>query len=209
MKTRFLILISICIILSPISWSQDNNHQFRTGFSYGLGTQQMFPYYSKDYLYNFNSFKALFNYTLKDGLFSFEIQAEPSLFISKHTLLNASFVQPDYGPNYLLLREIYTKEKTITEFALNIGIQVRFNPKGRFSYSFLVSSGPMFSDTDTERLAKGFAFSDVFAIGILYKINNLCFEFRPGVRHASNLDLKFPNSGHNSCTIDFGVSVEM
>lgn len=64
----------------------------------------------------------------------------------------------------------------------------------------------MFGDTETERLARGFAFSDFIAAGAAFKTRSLLFELRPGLRHVSNADLKFPNCGHNGTTIDIAVS---
>ncbi len=63
----------------------------------------------------------------------------------------------------------------------------------------------MITNKETERLAKGFAFSDIFGFGFQYKMDRLVFEIRPGIRHVSNLDFQFPNCGHNSTTIDFGI----
>jgi hypothetical protein len=64
----------------------------------------------------------------------------------------------------------------------------------------------MYSDTQTERLTKGFAFSDIIQIGAAWRINRVIIEIKPGLRHVSNLDLQYPNAGHNATTIDFGIS---
>ena len=122
-------------------------------------------------------------------------------------MLNEYYVQPEDGDDYLLQREIYTQEKTIMEYALNIGLQVRYNISKNFSLVILGSIGPMFSDTPTERLAEGFAFSDIIQIGAGYRINRVMIEIKPGLRHVSNLNLQYPNAGHNATTIDFGISL--
>src|SRR5665648_546493 len=106
-------------------------------------------------------------------------------------------------------REIYTKERTITEYVLNAGFIVRLNLSERLSFFVLGSTGPMVSDTKTERLAKGLVFSDIFAFGVAFKVGKIMFEIRPGLRHVSNANLKYPNSGHNSSNIDFGISVSL
>jgi len=207
--TRELCLISICIILifSKLD-AQEEKQALRLGASFGAGTQQFFPYNSPDYKYNVTGFKALINYRVKElRSFSFEVQSDPGLYFARHILLNPDFVQPDYGPNYLELREIYTKEKTIAEYVLNFGLLIRYQPKGRISYFIMGSIGPMISGTATERLAKGFAFSDIVGLGVSIKAGRFVFDFRPSLRHVSNLDIQFPNSGHNSSNIDFGISV--
>jgi hypothetical protein len=73
----------------------------------------------------------------------------------------------------------------------------------------LGSIGPMISDTETERLAKGFAFSDIVDLGVGYKVGKIMFEVRPGVRHVSNANLQSPNSGLNSSNINFSISVAL
>ena len=201
----FMTIVCFMLILQT-SVCQDNIRKIRIGFISGFGSQQVFPYDDQDYNYSFSSYKVPVNYPLNKGLISFEIQAEPSLFLSKHRLLNKYFVQPEYGPDYLLLREKYAEEKSITECSLNIGLQIRFKPHGKLSYFILGSTGPMFINTETERLARGFAFSDIIAFGIQYNLKNLTLEIRPGLRHASNLNFQFPNSGYNAVTIDVGIS---
>jgi hypothetical protein len=65
----------------------------------------------------------------------------------------------------------------------------------------------MISDRETERLAKGFAFSNVLALGFVYKIKRFEFNIKPNVRHVSNAGLSSPNGGFNTKNIEFGVSL--
>jgi len=204
---QFLTLV-IVLFLGSQSSAQEESRLLRLGFGYGIGTQQIFPYNNPDYTYDVRGYKGLINYRFKKGrIFSYELQLEPGIYKARHQLLNEYFVQPEWGADYLEKREIFMQEKTITEYAFNIGLQVRHNFNDRISIFILGSTGPMYSDTETERLAKGFAFSDIFAIGISYTAGKFMFELRPGVRHVSNLNTQFPNSGHNSSNIDFGISV--
>ena len=194
-------------MLSSQSFAQEKKRLIRLGLNYGIGTQQIFPYNSTDYNYDIKGVKAQINYPLRKArVISFEFQLEPALYFAKHQLLNEFFVQPKDGVDYLAQREIFIKEKIITEYALNIGLLIRYNPGNRFSVFILGSLGPMHSNTATERLAKGFAFSDIIAIGLAYKVRNIVFEIKPGLRHVSNADLKYPNSGHNSSNIDLCIS---
>ena len=201
-KILFLLIISGMMNLP--SYAQDNQQRIKFGLSYGIGTQQIFPYNSRDYIYNVSGYRIQVNRTIKiRGAFTFELQFEPGIYIAKHRLLNEFFVQP----KDLEQREIFTREKTITEYVLNTGFQVRYRISQALSLFLLGGVGPMFSDTETERLARGFAFSDVVAVGIAYRSGKFMFELRPGLRHVSNADLKYPNCGHNSSNIDFAFSV--
>jgi hypothetical protein len=205
----FLILAINILVILKIN-GQEVTHSIRTGISFGTGKQPFFPFTSPDYSYKVNGYKVLINYHLKTvKRISYELQIEPGIYSARHQLLNEYFIQPKDGPDYLEQREIFKKEKTITEYALNIGIQVRYSFKERWSLFVLGSIGPMISDTQTERLAKGFAFSDIIAVGAGYKTGRVMFEIRPGLRHVSNANLKKPNSGHNSTNIDFGISVTL
>lgn len=203
--TGILLFSLLDLFLVQSTMCQEKIRSTGLGFSYGMGSQQVFPFMSKDYNYNTKNIKLLFNYPIRKGKIALDLRIEPSIFLAKHQLLNEYFVQPEYGPDYLYLREVYSRQKTITEYALNIGLQLSINPEGRFSWFIMASTGPMYTDTATERLAKGFAFSDIFGFGMQYKTEHLVFEIRPGLRHVSNLDLQFPNCGHNSTAIDFGI----
>jgi hypothetical protein len=143
----------------------------------------------------------------KSRVIGYELQLEPGIYKARHQLLNEYYVQPKDGADYLEQREIFSREKIITEYVINIGFLLRYNPVERLSFFLFGSVGPTFSDTATERLARGFAFSDVVGIGVAYKAGKIMFEIRPGLRHVSNAELRYPNSGHNSSNIDFGFSL--
>jgi hypothetical protein len=210
MKIQYIITILLFLSFGSLihSYGQEDQRPVRLGICYGTGTQQIFPYNNKDYIYNVNGYKILINHPVGiTGKLSYELQFEPGIYFAKHQLLNEYFVQPKDGTDYLEQRKIFTQEKTITEYVLNAGFQVRYCIKPGLSLSLIGGIGPIYSDTETERLARGFAFSDVVAIGMAYKTGKLMFEIRPGLRHVSNADLKYPNSGHNSSNIDFGISV--
>ena len=190
------------------AYGQDDSRSFRLGINYGIGTQEFFPYNSPDYSYNIKGYRLFIGYPLgKTRILSYEFQIEPGLYKARHQLLNKYYVQPKDGADYLEQREIFSKEKIITEYVLNLGFLIRYKPKERFSFFVLGSIGPAFSDKKTERLAYGFAFTEVIAIGVAYRVGNILLDIRPGIRHISNADLKYPNSGHNSSNIDFGISI--
>ena len=65
----------------------------------------------------------------------------------------------------------------------------------------------MITDTETERLSKGFAFSDVIALGFSLKVDKVIFDIRPSLRHVSNAGLQSSNAGFNTKNIEFGLSL--
>jgi hypothetical protein len=121
-------------------------------------------------------------------------------------MLNPYFIKASDGSDYLAQREYYMQNRIITDYALNIGFVTRYNFNNIWSTYFLFSTGPTWIDRDTERQAKGFAFSNVLSIGMAYNSGRFRFEMGPGVRHVSNANTHFPNGGHNSSTLDFGIT---
>ena len=95
--------------------------RLKTGFNYGMGTQEIFPFNSKDYLYDPQFFKIQINYTLaKKVNWNFELNVEPSYYLVQHQLLNEFYVKPSDREDYLEKREEFTKKKQINEYVLNV-----------------------------------------------------------------------------------------
>jgi hypothetical protein len=130
------------------------------------------------------------------------------VYKATHQLLNLYFVKPT-EPDYEAKREKFTKKRTFHEFAINIGGLVHYTLLKDVRMYFLGSIGPMMSTTETERLAKGFAFSDVAALGIFYTIKKITIDIRGVLRHTSNAGLQSPNLGHNSTGFETAVSVSL
>lgn len=99
--------------------------------------------------------------------------------------------------------------KTINEYALNAGIVYRRFLNANASVFATLNSGPMYIDTDTERLKKGFAFSDVISLGYNYRVKKLSFDAKFMFRHASNANFQKPNYGLNSAGFEFGTYYEL
>jgi hypothetical protein len=212
MKTRFKLngLLFLFIVIAINTYSQEKNTPIKYGFVYGFGEQGIFPFTDDDYLYETKSYKAQLNYVFKEkGSFSFEFNIEPSVFISKHQLLNKHFIRPDYGSDYLEERDRQTTKKTMKELSLGIGVISRYNFTENMSVYALGSVGPMIIDTRTERMAKGFAFSDILSFGLSYKIEKIILDLRYGYRHVSNFQLKSPNSGYNSTNFEIGFLLDL
>ena len=64
----------------------------------------------------------------------------------------------------------------------------------------------MWTSQQTERLAAGLAFSDNIGFGLKLKYNeHFWISSTLVLRHESNADLKFPNSGHNTVGVRLGL----
>lgn len=182
-------------------FSQEKQDKLALGFSYGFGNEIK----NTDYTFTNRYLKGQLYYTFKTTKhFDLQLLIGPEINFGTHQLLNLYFVTPD-EPDFEAKREAYTKLKDIREYVLNVGFVIRKPITERFSVYALLSVGPMVTDTETERQSKGFAFSDVFAIGVLWKTEKVIFDLRPNVRHTSNAGLQNSNAGFNTLNIEAGV----
>ncbi|UGS23019.1 acyloxyacyl hydrolase [Flavobacterium channae] len=209
---RKKIFVALLVFSSLISYSQDSiveKRWLRIGFVYGFSAQNRIIKQDSDYTYESNAFKLSSQFKLynKNKHF-FEILIEPSYYNSKHESLNPwhDFYTSSDNPDYY--RDLYMRMKTINEYVLNLGIIYRYRLTNNISFYALGNVGPMYIDTDTEMLKKGFAFSDIFALGSNYKVGNYSFDLKMMARHVSNLDLQKPNYGLNSFGFEFGTYYE-
>ncbi len=178
----------------------------KIGFLYSYGKQGGTFTNDKDYNYNTNSLKLQFYYPLKSGKFDLELVFEPTIGFASHQLLNEFFIRPT-EPEFLALRKEFTKKKNLTEYILSTNLLLRRKIYKSHSIYVLIGFGPMYISKRTERLAKGFAFSENISIGISTNIyKNVFFDIRGGYRHLSNAELQQPNSGINIATIEIGFN---
>lgn len=210
---RFSVIILTTLFLSVFatkSFAQLKKENFKIGASYGFGSQNVFPFDLESYSHDVQFYKAIVNYKFSEKKhWVFEINIEPSYNIAEHQLLNKYFIKPTDGDDYLEKRELFTQKRTIKEYVLNLGLIARYKVFNQGSVYALGSLGPMISDKDTERLAKGYAFSDIFGLGLSYKIDNIVLDARCSVRHTSNLEMKQPNNGHNTTNMEFSVMYQL
>lgn len=210
MKNSIIGLL-VCLFFSTFSFSQNNEKKFhwlRSGFVYGFASQNTYLKQDSDYTYESTIFKLSNHFSLsKKNKHSWEILVEPSYYRSKHQLLNFWFISHTV-PNGDELRAKYMPLKDINEYVLNLGIIYRYFVGTNGSVYGLLNAGPMIIDTDTERLKKGFAFSDILSLGYNYKFNKISFDAKAMVRHVSNANLQKPNFGLNSAGFEFGVYYE-
>lgn len=200
------IFFILTVVFSSMTlYAQDKTSRIELGFNYGFGNELK----NNNYTYTNSYYKLQLYYKIKETKnFRYELLLQPGLNFATHQLLNPDFVQPD-EPNYIEKRERYTKLKDIKEYVLNIGILIRKPVFKKASIYFLGSTGPMIIDTETERLSKGFTFSNTLALGITFKLNKITFDIRPNFRHVSNAGLQSLNSGYNTKNIDFGFSFSL
>lgn len=185
--------------------SQYKKHPMDLGLHYGFGSEIS----NTDYTFTNLYFKPQLYWQISDnGRLKYQLLLQPEINFAGHRLLNKYFVTPD-EPDYEHKRELYTRNMDIRQYVLNIGVVIRKPISEMFSVYLLGSVGPMISSAETERLSKGFAFSDVFAIGFTIKASKMSFDIRPNFRHISNAGLKQSNAGFNTLNIEFGFSVPL
>ena len=202
-KIKFTLLIFIFSITT--FYGQNTKRETSIGFHYGFGNEIK----NSNYTYTNHYYKAQLCYLVKEtNHFKYELVLQPELNFATHQLLNLYFVTPEES-NYIEKREKFTKLKDIKEYALGIGFCVRKPISKIASVYVLASIGPMITDTETERLSKGFAFSDVLALGFSLKVDKVLFDVRPSLRHVSNAQLQSSNAGFNTSNIEFGLSVSL
>lgn len=204
MFNKLFLLLFFCSAAAYAQQAEDNSH-FSVGLSYGNGSE----FSNTDYTYSNNYIQGQAYYTINPGRkWEYQVALQPEVNFARHRLKNLYFVTPD-DPHYIEKREQYTKLKDIREYILNVAFFVRRNFGENFSIYAMGNVGPMITDTETERLTEGFAFCDVFAIGIAYKIGDVILDVRPNVRHTSNAGLQQSNAGFNTRNIAFGIIVEL
>ncbi|MFL1012830.1 acyloxyacyl hydrolase [Flavisericum labens] len=204
------LMLCMVVCLPRVGYSQIKKENIKIGFASGVGTQNRYPFNLSDYQSDVLFYKVQLNYILKQKRrWAFETHVEPSYYVVEHQLLNKWFIKEGYYDDYEDKRELFMQKRTIKEYVLNFGFAVRYKIAGSLSTYAIGSIGPMISDKATERLAKGFAFSDVFGIGISYQIKSWELGFRYSIRHTSNLDMKYPNSGHNTTNTELSILYQL
>ena len=194
----FIFIFSI----TTTSFGQNTKGITSIGFHYGFGNEIK----NNNYTYTNHYYKVQLCYLVKEtNHFKYELVVQPELNFATHQLLNLYFVTPE-EPNFEEKRLKYTMLKDIKEYALGIGFCVRKPISKKVSVYVLASIGPMITDSETERLSKGFAFSDVLSLGLSLKMHEVTFDIRPNRRHVSNAGIQNSNAGFNTQNVEFGFS---
>lgn len=198
-RTLFILII---IFSCNIFYAQNVNQKRKLGFHYGFGNEIKNSVFTHTNSY----YKLQLYYTLKASKnFKYELLIQPEYNHATHQLLDVNFIHTD-DPNYIEKRQRFSNLRNIEEYVLNLGLIIRKPISKSFSIYLLGSIGPMIINNETERLAEGFAFSDVLTLGFSLKIDKITFDLRPNIRHVSNCGLQSPNLGFNTVNIEFGFS---
>ncbi len=177
----------------------DANRNHSIGFTIGKASQKTFPLTNDEYIYSTTSVKLQYDRKLWDwGKWDAHILVEPSYYRVDHQLLNFFFIVPE-DPNFQERRDRFTQPRSFDEWALNVGLRVSRPLTDRLSGYGMLSSGPMYQGDSTERLKRGFTFSNVLGAGIQFQFaQRFKWDLRAVLRHTSNAGTQIPNSGHNS-----------
>lgn len=209
MRLKYLLIISL--LISVFAYSQDSIPRFRwlrSGLVLGYASQNTFMNQEWDYTYESKIIKFSNHFNLsRKRKHSWEILVEPSYYRSKHQMINYWFISHTVE-NGNELRAKFMPLKSINEYVLNVGMVYRRYLNLHSSVYAALNSGPMYIDTDTERLKKGFAFSDILSVGYNYKMKKISFDAKCMIRHASNANMQMPNFGLNSGGFEIGSYYE-
>lgn len=209
MKFKYLLIFNL--LISVFTYSQDSIPRFRwlrSGLVIGFASQNTFMKQEWDYTYESKIIKFSNHFNLsRKRKHSWEILVEPSYYRSKHQMINYWFISHTVE-NGNELRAKFMPLKTINEYVLNVGMVYRRYLNLHSSVYATLNSGPMYIDTETERLKKGFAFSDILSVGYNYKIKKISFDAKCMIRHASNANIQMPNFGLNSVGFEVGSYYE-
>jgi len=205
--TKILIIILLALSGNQFKLQAQENEETANdqwiGFNYGYGMNLG----NSNYNHEVNFFKIQYYKTIYSGIADLEFLMQAEHNRGYHQLLNESFILP-WVEDYIDKRELFTRRRQVNEYVLNLGLHLRYYLTDNFSLTGLVSVGPLIANTDTERQAKGFAFSDNFFLGISYNFQKFRIDIRSGHRHVSNANLSQPNDGHNTANIECGISMK-
>ena len=207
MRISYLRLLPI-IFTFQIVVGQKESIPSNWGIHVGYATQQAFPFKNKDYTLTQNNILVCLRLQqFQLGSFKVDVLSELGYYFSKHQLRNKWFTTTsnfdDFPENF---QEKMLVEKNIHQLATHLGVTLNWFLSSKIAVFGYGSVGPMWTSQETERLAAGFAFSDNIGLGMKLKYKkNFWISSALILRHESNANLKFPNSGHNSVGLRLGV----
>ena len=204
---KIVTLTVLLLFVGILSYAQDSIPRFkwlRTGVLVGYSVHHKIIKQESDYDYNSVNLKFSNHFFLYNkGKNNFELLIEPSFYRSEHEMLNFWFISHTVE-NGDALRAEYMQLKSMNEYVLNIGIIYRRAIANNQSLYALLNAGPMYIDTNTERLKKGFAFSDIMALGYNYSFQKFSIDAKFFYRHVSNANIQKPNFGLNAFGFEVG-----
>ncbi len=170
------------------------------------GKQSVIPFNSGSYTYEYLSAGINYKWLFRaKGRWKFYWRIQPAYHHAKHQLINRWYKLDERDQAYAQKIPQYQELKTIREYVLSFGFVPQLKISEGLSVFGLASIGPLFTDTETERLARGLAFADVAALGLLIHCKNWEIRMLVGIRHVSNANLLFPNNGHNASFLSMQI----
>ena len=207
MRISYL-LVLLSLFTFQIVAGQEKSSPPDWGIHLGYATQQAFPFNSEDYKLTQQHILGhlrLQQYQL--GGFKVDVLCELGYYFSKHQLRNKWFTTTSYFDDFQdNFQEKMLTEKNIHQLAVHLGVSFNWFISPKIAIFMYGSTGPMWTSQLTERLAAGFAFSDNLGLGmkVRYK-EHFWLSTTLLIRHESNANIKFPNSGHNSVGFRLGL----
>lgn len=203
----FILITVCCYNFSKAQDSISKHFLSSIGLHIGTSSQDSFLGNDPDYSHDNKFINIQLTHIVKtSGNWTFELLAQPTYYETTHQLLNRFYIKPEDFDNFEELRERFLQPNDYQEYTLHLGLQTRYHITQNWSIYAIGAVGPQISTASTERLRKGFTFSDVIGLGTSYRYKNLRWDLRASLRHTSNAQLAKPNSGHNSFSIETGVS---
>jgi len=213
MKYKLLFsLIFVCMITT--AYAQKSKRGLYSPTKFGIqfiqGNENSFIFDDPDYFYRTNTLKLQFYYPLTHWKkLDISLILQPQVQFIKHQLYNEYFVKPTME-NYLEKRQHYTQLKSLSIFAVEFGIEARKQLFKGTSLFFQVGLGLGYVDTTTERLAKGFTFTQNGNFGLDIKVTSkTSIQIFTGIGHVSNANIQMPNSGYNIFNTGIGINVSL
>ncbi|MFY0631128.1 MAG: acyloxyacyl hydrolase [Flavobacteriaceae bacterium] len=209
---RKYILISIfCTsFFTAIGQEKEENSRKlkKIGFLFNSAKQNNLLFSDRDYDYKTTILKGQLFYHLSSyKSWEFNLIVQPQFQISKHQLLNKFFIPTNSSPDFEELREKFLPKKTISIYALELGLQFKRKLSELFYAEFTLGLGAGYIDIETERMAQGFTFIENISLGLSYRLKESEIYIGSNVGHVSNLDFQQPNHGYNIFGFEIGYRI--
>lgn len=176
------------------------------GFAFVLGNEHNFLFDDPDYNYQSKIVKLRLHYPLLSKSNALTLIFEPQVVHLSHQLINEHFVTPDED-KYMEKRVRFTRKKQMTLAVIETTLAFKVKIYKKLSGVITAGLGLGYIDTATERLTKGFTFTENSSIALEHTVKertNLYIAI--GLGHVSNFNFKLPNSGYNTLTTAIGFS---
>ncbi len=208
MYKHFALLLFIIAYIDLAYSQQQENKKVPWGIQVGYGTQQAAPFNSTEYYYEQRSILGSIHLKeLMHNKINLDIWLQSGYFNATHQLLNKWFTTTHFFDDFPEdFQQKMLQQKTLHQVVAQLAIELTHYIFPNIQLYGYAAIGPMWVGQQTERLAKGLAFSDNLGLGMKFKIDHdIWLNSTLVLRHESNANLKFPNSGHNTIGLRLGL----